>query len=89
MNNTHVLINSFKKNLKLKVLPLWIELLGSTFLMRRHNLSPHRALALPAPPRVGSAFPVPPCPAPAILLSPQCKKKNRFSWERRGVKPNP
>lgn len=40
MNNMHVLINSHKKNLKLKVQQLWIKLLSSIFLMQLSNLSP-------------------------------------------------
>lgn len=74
MNNMRVLINSYKKNLKLKVQQLWIKLLSSIFLMQLSNLSPYHPLALPTLTRVRSAFPLSRVPTLAIL-SLQCKRK--------------
>lgn len=67
MNNMHVLINSYKKNLKLKVQQVWIKVLGSIFLMQLSNLSPYHRLALPTLTRVRSAFPLSRVPTLAIL----------------------
>lgn len=56
MNNMYVLINSYKKNLKLRVQQLWIKLLSSIFLTQLSNLSACHPLALPTLARAGAAF---------------------------------
>lgn len=93
MNNIHVLINSYKKNLKLKVQQLWIKLLSSIFLMQLSNLSPYHALALPTLTRVRSGFALSRIPTLAIL-SLQCKRKtvsagNRASSNQTHVRRRP
>lgn len=84
MNNMHVLINSYKKNLKLKVQQLWIKLLSSTFSMQLNNLSPYHTLALPTLTRVRSGFTLSRYPILAILLSLQCKRKTVLVGNRVG-----
>lgn len=87
MNNMYVLINPYKRNLKLRVQQVWIKLLSSIFLMQLSNPSPCHPLALPTRARAGAAF------AQLRFLHSQfylCHAKGKlFSWEQSEFKPSP